>query len=105
MIVAIDFDGTITETHEYPNIGKFNSKAVQVIKKLQKEHVLCLWTCREGEPLKQAVEALEKEGIKFNYINDSPYSMGRKIVANIYIDDRNFGGIDWDEIERGLCHE
>lgn len=104
MIIAVDFDGTITEEHTYPEVGKLNLRAIEVLKKMQqKGHVLCLWTCREGKELFDAEQALYNEGLIFDYVNNAPYSESRrKIVANIYIDDRNFGGIDWDEIEREL---
>ena len=105
MIIAIDFDGTITKTHEYPAVGKINEKAIEVLKKLQqKGHILCLWTCREGKELHDAVKSLYDEGIIFDYINNAPYSESRrKIVADIYIDDRNFGGFNWDDVEKELC--
>lgn len=104
MIIAIDFDGTITSTHTYPGIEGLNPKAVEVIKKLMKKHTCCLWTCREGQPLLDAVQVCRQEGLEFKYINNSPYkTLSRKIAADIYIDDRSFGGIDWDKIEEELC--
>ena len=50
MIIAIDFDGTITKEHRYPRIGVVDTKAIEVIKKLKRKHTICLWTCRDGEP-------------------------------------------------------
>ena len=57
MTIAIDFDGTIV-THAYPAIGKPIPFAIDTLKKLQQEdhHQLILWTCREGELLKEAVD-------------------------------------------------
>lgn len=105
MIIAIDFDGTITKDHTYPEIGYIEKRTIEVLKKLQKKHTLCLWTCREGKALTIAVDMLKANGIDIEWINDSPYTTGsRKIVADLYIDDRAFGGItDWDVIEEHLC--
>ena len=52
-----------------------------------------------------AVQALKDRGVNFQWINDTPYSDDRrKIIADLYIDDRAFGGItDWDVIEEHLC--
>lgn len=110
MIIAIDYDNTITVKDSYPNIGVIDPKAIDVINKLKdRGHTLCLWTCRSYETgtLQEALEALKKAGIEFDYINESPYNTGSpKIVADIYIDDRAFGGIvDWNIIEKYLCKE
>ena len=105
MIIAIDFDDTITESSPYPIMGKIKEQAVVVIKKLKSQgHTICLWTCRAGEYLDEAIKALKEKGIEFDYINNSPIDTGsRKIVADIYIDDRAYGGeIDWEAIEKNL---
>lgn len=106
MIIAVDFDGTIVEDH-YPRIGKEIPFAIETLKLLQKEkHYLILWTVRERERLTEAVDWCQKRGIEFYAINrnypeekvdDEHYS--RKIKADIFIDDRNFGGLpDWGRI-------
>ncbi|MCX7985552.1 MAG: hypothetical protein N2662_01250 [Bacteroidales bacterium] len=104
MIIAVDFDGTIVE-HEYPRIGKEKPFAFYTLKKLQADgHLLILWTSRQGEALNEAVEFCRKNGIEFYAVNkNSPdetwdENVGRKIVADIYIDDRNLGGFPgWGE--------
>ena len=70
-IIAVDFDGTIVE-HAFPQIGKPIPFAIETLLKLQKEgYRLVLWTVRTG----------------------------KKIAADIYIDDRNLGGLpDWGVI-------
>ena len=56
MTIAIDFDGTIVE-HRYPKIGNEIPFATDTLKMLMKDHHrLILWTVREGELLKEAVE-------------------------------------------------
>jgi hydroxymethylpyrimidine pyrophosphatase-like HAD family hydrolase len=106
-VIAIDFDGTITTDSPYPITGELRPEAVEVIKKLQQKYVCCLWTCRVGEYLQEALELLEAAGITFNYINCSPHdrtiSKPRKIIADYYIDDRIPGyTVDWKQIEKLL---
>ncbi|MDR1436689.1 MAG: hypothetical protein LBI65_01085 [Candidatus Symbiothrix sp.] len=108
MIIAVDFDGTIVE-HEYPKIGKPIPFAIDVLKKLQAEdkHVLILWTMREGELLRDAIDYCEKQGLTF-YAHNKNYpgeeweeDTVRKLSADVYIDDRNIGGLfDWGIIYR-----
>lgn len=104
MIIAIDFDGTIVE-HKYPHIGKEIPFATDTIKQLILEgHQIILWTVREGKILDEAIEWCLSRGISFysvnkNYpeeqFNNKPICC-KKIMADLYIDDRNIGGIpDW----------
>ena len=103
MVIAVDFDGTIV-THEYPRIGKERPFAIATLKKIQEEgnHQLILWTVREGELLREAVEYCRERGLEFyainsNYPEEIPeHNAPRKLVADLWIDDRNLGGIpDW----------
>ncbi len=112
MIIAVDFDGTIV-THEYPNIGSEVPFATDVIKRLQRElgHQIILWTSREGKYLEEAVKWCQERGVSFYAINhnhpeekegDEGYT--KKIIADIYIDDRNLNGgtPNWSEIYQQL---
>lgn len=104
MIIAVDFDGTIVE-HEYPRIGKEKPFAFYTLKKLQADgHQLILWTSRQGTALDEAVEFCRRNGVEFYAVNKNfpeevwDENVGRKIVADIYIDDRNLGGFPgWGE--------
>ena len=106
MIIAVDFDGTIV-THEYPNIGKDIPFAIQTLKKLQEEYQLrlILWTVREGKELEEAVNYCRRKGLEFyavnsNYPEETPEKKEpRKLKADLFIDDRNLGGLpDWGVI-------
>ena len=106
MTIAVDFDGTIVE-HNYPRIGKPLPFAFDVLRKLSQEehHRLILWTMREGELLQEAVDYCAKHGVYFYAHNknypEEEYQEGdpRKIGADVYIDDRNIGGLpDWGMI-------
>jgi hypothetical protein len=102
MIIAVDFDGTIVE-HEYPKIGKEIPFAFETLKKLRDEgHELILWTYRAGEELDEAVDYCKQNGLEFFAVNASfpgdevDMYNSRKINADIFIDDRNVGGLpDW----------
>ncbi|MFI3293390.1 MAG: hypothetical protein SNG27_02430 [Rikenellaceae bacterium] len=106
MVIAVDFDGTIVE-HRYPEIGKEIPFATETLKLLlQDRHRLILWTVREGDLLDQAIEWCRERGVEFYAINcDYPEessvdgTFSRKLKADLFIDDRNLGGIpDWGTI-------
>ena len=103
MTIAVDFDGTIVE-HRYPEIGRERPFAIETLKMLIKDgHQLILWTCREGRLLEEAVEWCRERGLEFYATNkdfpeetkdDVHYS--RKLKVELFIDDRNLGGLpDW----------
>ena len=101
MIIAVDFDGTIVE-HKYPAIGKEIPFAFETLRKLQTEHhKLILWSVREGKLLDEAVTFCRERGLEFYAVNrDYPEEeknlnnhFSRKLKADIFIDDRNLGGL------------
>jgi hypothetical protein len=107
MTIAVDFDGTIVE-HRYPKIGKELPFATQTLRMLiEDRHKLILWSVREGKLLVEAVEWCRERGIEFYAVNkDFPEEdleknqhFSRKLKADIWIDDRNIGGLpDWGTI-------
>ncbi len=106
LIIAIDFDGTIVD-HKYPEIGATKPNVVNVLKRLIREgHTLIIWTCRGGSELIAVYKWLKRKGLEDILVNvNAPYEQihfqpSPKIYADIYIDDRNIGGIpeDWEEI-------
>ena len=104
MTIAVDFDGTIV-THEYPKIGKPIPFAIDTLLRLQEErHRIILWTAREGQLLEDAVEYCKKKGLEFYAVNSNYPEEAiltealkpRKLTVDLFIDDRNLGGIpDW----------
>lgn len=114
MIIAVDFDGTIVE-HRYPQMGKEIPFAIATLKKLQEEHhLLILWSVREGKLLKEAVEYCRSRGLEFYAVNsnlpeeeqESISIRSRKVNADLYIDDRNVGGLpDWGVIYELVHHK
>ena len=108
MTIAVDFDGTIV-TDRYPGIGNEIPFAVETLKLLQQEHHrLILWSVREGKLLDEAVAWCKERGVEFYAVNkeypeqklqDDGFS--RKLKADLFIDDRNVGGLlDWGIVYR-----
>lgn len=100
-IVAVDFDGTIV-TNVFPRVGEPRVDVIQMLRKMKIAGAkLILWTCRQGHYLDEAVEACERFGLHFDAINENlpevNEAMGsdsRKIVADLYIDDRGYNPDD-----------
>ncbi len=107
MTIAVHFVGSIVE-HSYPEIGKEKPFATATLRRLIDEgHKLILWTVREGELLDQAVEWCRRRGVVFYEVNrdfdeDLPEvnkNYTRKLKVQLFIDDRNVGGLpDWGTI-------
>ena len=112
MKIAVDFDGTIVE-HRYPRLGKEIPFAIESLKLIQNQgHDLILWTYRSGKELEDAVEFCRANGLEFYAVNKNypeevfDESISRKINADIYIDDRNFGGLpDWGAVYLKIAGE
>lgn len=121
MLITIDFDNTLF-VDNYPQVGRPVPYMVQAIKQLAEDHTLTLWTCREGEPLINALDALDKVFLTdyFTTINEWPQANidkwgidCRKVIGDINIDDKNVGCplitfegarvVDWDSIMRKLA--
>ena len=108
MVIAVDFDGTIVE-HRYPEIGEERPFATETLRKLIDErHKIILWTVREGQLLEDALNWCKERGVEFyavnsdsaeEFIGDINANNSRKLNADVFIDDRNVGGIpDWGTI-------
>ena len=113
MTIAVDFDGTIVE-HRYPEIGREIPFAIETLKMLTREgHRLILWSVREGKLLDEAVEWCRERGLEFYAVNkdypeegreDRNYS--RKLKVEMFIDDRNVGGLpDWGVIYKMITQK
>lgn len=98
--LSIDFDGTVA-AGKYPEIGEMLDQADVYINMLYAEgfHII-INTCRTGIHMNNAVEFMYKKGIKFHQINQNNPAYChlyqedcRKINADIYIDDKNLGGL------------
>ena len=110
LTIAVDFDGTIVDD-AYPGIGKAKIFAFETLQRMQRDgHKLILWTYRHGKRLEEAVNFCRDNGVEFYAVNMSNESesnfdgsVSRKIHADLFIDDRNFGGFPgWGEIYQNL---
>ena len=106
MIIAVDFDGVLHHGH-YPHVGVVSIEAKRSLRELKEQgHYIIIWTCRNGDLLLSAINWLIAEGIPFDRVNDhEPGNAAhygdntRKIYADVYIDDKNAGGmLSWSEI-------
>lgn len=70
-IIAVDFDGTLCE-NKWPEIGMPNEELIEHLKKRQANgEKLILWTSRNEEQTKEAVEWCKKYGLVFDAVNDN----------------------------------
>lgn len=95
-IIAVDFDGTLC-TDCFPDIGQPNTALIELLQGLKQQgRQIILWTCRCGKQLEEAVEWCRKRELEFDAVNENlpeiieKYgSDGRKIYADVYIDDKS----------------
>lgn len=114
MTIAVDFDGTIVE-NRYPEIGRELPFATESLRMLAAEgHRLVLWTCREGELLDEVLAWCRERGVEFWAVNrdypeetqDNNPRWTRKLKADLFIDDRNVGGLpDWGVIYQKITQK
>lgn len=106
MILAVDFDGTL-HCGIYPAIGVPVPYAIKKMRKLKEDgHYLIINTCRCDEHLIAAINWLLEKGIPFDRVNDNHpdgvklhNSNSRKVFADVYVDDRQVGGLPtWPQI-------
>lgn len=94
MIIAVDFDGTIS-LGTWPNVGAPNMPLINLLREKQSKGArLILWTNRCGELLDRAVKYCEAVGLTFDAVNENLPDMVekfgkdcRKVYADVYIDD------------------
>ena len=100
MILAVDFDGTLT-LGTWPDVGPANEKLFRFLKKRQDEgDKLILWSCRVGKPLEDAVAWCRENDLELDAVNDNLPEVveiygtnSRKISCDYYIDDKALFGL------------
>lgn len=112
MIIAIDFDGTITDSPtasaDELHLREGCKETIQALH--DADHELILWTCRSGSLLQEALDFLTENGMWFDYINQQVDGIitswegdTRKVYADIYIDDKGFG-VNLDTLWADVSH-
>lgn len=108
MIIAVDFDKCLSLNADYPDIGQPNISLMSILNRLQLHgHTIVLWTCREGKELSEAVEWLDTNGFRPDYVNCNVPWLGfdcRKIAADWYIDDRAINAFDKTKLQ-AILHD
>ena len=92
--IAVDFDGTLCK-EAWPDIGEANWPLINFLIKWRNQgKKVILWTCRENDMLRNAVNWCAVRGLFFDAINcnlkeriDAYGNDSRKIGADYYIDD------------------
>lgn len=110
IILAIDFDMTIVNSHPYPVIKSLKGGAKKYINKLHDlGYYIIIWTCRTD--MGKSIEAANAEfylfnnGIKYHLFNENNTMLcetfgnnSRKIGSDYYVDDKGlwlFGIPSW----------
>lgn len=93
-VILLDFDGTVVK-HEYPYIGE-DIGAARVLKKLIENGCqFVLFTMRDGDELKEAVEWFNKNKIPLYGIQENPtqktWTTSPKAYGHLIIDDTCLG--------------
>lgn len=106
-VIAVDFDGVINMA-EYPNVQEEpNADAYNTLTDARAHGCqIILYTCREGKALLDAINHCLRWGYPISRVNDNtPPNIekyggnSRKVFADIYIDERQVGGLpDWCKI-------
>ena len=118
MIIAIDFDGTCV-THAFPKVGK-DIGAARILRALtEKKHQLILYTMRDRDTLKDAINWFAENNIPLYAVNNNPsqhkWTKSPKVFAHLYIDDAALGTplkfdenisdrpfVNWEKVEQLL---
>lgn len=79
IVIAIDYDGTASD---------FPDKVNELFENPQ--HHIVIYTARSESIRKETEQELKAKGIKYHTLKME------KVRADIYIDDRNAGGLSWD---------
>lgn len=103
-IIGVDFDGTLAISRgTYPRItGEIREIIDYIIEEQAAGAYIILITMREGKELEDAITWCEERGLVFDAVNDNLdfmkeffHNNPRKIFCNEYIDNINFGGIEY----------
>jgi hypothetical protein len=110
VVVAVDFDGTITQGDSWPEMGPLSQGSKWFINQIIEDgYCVVIFTCREGALAEEAKEFLKLNDIRYMHFNencsirkDKYRNDTRKIGADVYIDDRSVfilgEDICWGEI-------
>lgn len=94
LTIAVDFDDTLCH-YNTDNVVPVaqrpeNEDICNLIRAIGDRAYIILWTCRTGDMLAEALEWINAHKIPIHSIADNPFANygGKKIHANIFLDDR-----------------
>lgn len=109
LVVAIDFDDTITMPSPYPITGNLNPIAKECMIRLHEAGVcIAIWTAREGEYEIEARRLINEWGLPYDSFNDDIYEgSSRKIKYDYLLDDRAYPDkkVPWEEMTDAILRE
>ena len=91
LIIAVDFDDTVYDTH---GNGWTYKAVINALLRWQDHATIILWSASKPERYEMMKNHLNKHGVRVDKINenaDGIENRGPKIYANIYLDDRACG--------------
>jgi len=104
LVVAFDFDDTVYDFHKK---GRFYTDVIDLLKRLKA--INCYLICWTGqEDLAFVSDYLNQNKIPFDAINENPpfhKHSGKKIYANVYLDDRAGLRQVYEELTQIVKHE
>lgn len=104
LLLAIDLDGTIADHHLHYDLDRTQPRegAREAMERLWDEGFqLVIWTARDD--LDEVADWLDEWRIPYDFINEAPNQPtdSRKLVADLYLDDRGLDGRqDWNRLLR-----
>ena len=106
LVCAVDFDATLVRVDKHYNIIELMPNAKEVVNWAHnKGCIIIIWTCRADKILKKAIDFLDKNDVKYDFVNENfkevNFKTSRKIFYDILIDDKNIGiDINWLEFKK-----
>lgn len=94
LIIAVDFDDTVFNTHDNP--GWCYHEVIKMLLRWQDHAKIVCWTASNEDRYDFIRSVFTAHGVRLDAINENVNGIerrGPKIYANVYIDDRS-GGID-----------
>ena len=92
-LIAVDFDGTLTHGGRFWKDGEEILPNEEIIKWVNKQfrlrNVIIIHTARPPETYRETEAWLIAHGVKFHGLRFG------KLTADLYIDDKNAGGLKW----------
>ena len=110
-IIAVDFDGTLVED-KFPEIGEPILRVWDALRQARDNGAkIILWTCRNGNKLKEAVEYCSEQGLHFDAINENLDECKvlfdndtRKVYADEYWDDKSIGAYCYYDFSKKVTY-